>query len=161
MKKTSIYIAFAAAAVLVAVLAVSCVRELEYPRSVYGDRAVLRLTPVCEDLMTKAEIAGETKYNETKIDGYYWFIYSDAEGTTPVRSGHVGDGSVKVIPLDAQFPIESDHFGSVYVVANLPEKPQTPVAGDEWFELDSTAHKINHYVQGTTAPDKSYGPTVE
>lgn len=161
MKKTSIYMAFAAAAILVAVLAVSCVRELEYPRSLYGDKAVLRLTPVCEDLATKADkIAGDSKYKESNIDGYYWFIYSDA-GTTAVRSGYVGDDSVKEIPLDNRFPIATGSTGYVYVVANLPQKPETPAAGDEWFELDSTNHKIKHFVQGTTASsDASYGPSV-
>jgi|GEM_PF-3261987 len=157
MKKTSIYMAFAAAAILVAVLAVSCVRELEYPRSLYGDKAVLRLTPVCEDLATK--IAGDAKYKESNIDGYYWFIYSDA-GTTAVRSGYVGDDSVKEIPLDNRFPIATGSTGYVYVVANLPQKPETPAAGDEWFELDSTNHKIKHFVQGAAASDASYGPSV-
>ena len=163
MKKTFIYIAFAVVAISAAVLAVSCVRELEYPRSLSGSGAELRLTPVCEDLATKAEtIAGDDTYNEKKIDGYYWFIYADANGTAHRLSGYVGDGSDKIIPLDAQFPIAPGNDGYVYVVANLPQKPESPAKGDEWFEWNEANHQIKHFVQGETgaSSDKSYGPAV-
>ena len=156
MKKTSIYIAFAAAAVLVAVLAVSCVRELEYPRSVYGDRAVLRLTPVCIDPVTKAD--GDTEpaddtYNEKKIDGYYWFICDDAEGSNILLGGYTEGNVATERFIDSSFPIQNGN-GWVYVIANLPVKPENPASGDEWFEFveptSTNTAGIKHVVQGGT-----------
>ena len=139
-----------AAAVTVAVLAVSCVRELDIPRPQTGGQAFFRLTPVCVDPLTKATIPGDDDFNENTIDGYFWFIYSDASGNTPVLSGPRGAKVDTEIPIDSKFPIQTGSTGYVYVVANLPEKPATPAAGDEWFELDSTAHQIKHVIQGGT-----------
>lgn len=107
----------------VAFVAVSCVSPLDNPVSVRGDQTVLRLTPVVAGISTKADPteAGDNTYNENTITDYYWYIFSDAAGTTCVHSGHeTSDASTEIL-LDDKFP--SGGTGYVYVVANLPEAP--------------------------------------
>lgn len=107
----------------VAFVAVSCVSPLDNPVSVRGDQTVLRLTPVVAGISTKADPteAGDNTYNENTITDYYWYIFSDAAGTTCVHSGHETSDASKEILLDDKFP--SGGTGYVYVVANLPEAP--------------------------------------
>lgn len=135
------------ALVAVAALAVSCVRELEIRRPVSSDNATIRLTPVCVGPVTKAATEdGDDVYNENLISNYYWFIYSDAEGNTLKLSGYVSGDASKEILLDDAFP--NGGTGYVYVVANLPSKPATPVEGDEWLEYNTTAGQYQLMVQG-------------
>lgn len=119
MKKIFIYMVWAA----VAFATVSCVSPLDNPVSVRGDQTVLRLTPVVAGISTKADPteAGDDTYNENTITDYYWYIFSDAAGTTCVLSGHETSDASKEILLDDKFP--SGGTGYVYVVANLPETP--------------------------------------
>lgn len=119
MKKIFIYMVWAA----VAFATVSCVSPLDNPVSVRGDQTVLRLTPVVAGISTKADPteAGDNTYNENTITDYYWYIFSDAAGTTCVLSGHETSDASKEILLDDKFP--SGGTGYVYVVANLPEAP--------------------------------------
>lgn len=135
------------ALVAVTALAVSCVRELEIRRPVNSDNAAIRLTPVCVGPVTKAAPEdGDDDYNENLISNYYWFIYSDAEGNTLKLSGYVSDDSSTEILLDDAFP--NGGTGYVYVVANIPSKPATPVEGDEWLEYNTTAEQYQLMVQG-------------
>lgn len=149
MKKIYIYF-MVLAAVSVAMLAISCVRELDY-RPAIGGQAVIRLTPVCCDPTTKADTEptepGNNTYNENKIDGYYWFICGDAAGNSILLGGYTAGSVDTERPIDSNFPIRSGE-GWVYVIANLPVKPESPVAGDEWFEYDATVKGIKHVIQG-------------
>lgn len=173
MKKTATTI-LAAAAAAVALLAVSCVKELDVPQPVKGDHTAICLEPVCASPVTKADPAtedGDDTYNERIITDYYWFLYRDAEGTDIVLSGHetgyeTADTHVRTpknIILDSYFPTGGTVY--VYVVANLPVKPDTPAEGDEWFEFDGSDPAdpvIRHMVQGASAAscDISYSGTL-
>ena len=138
------------AVVAAAALAISCVRELEFHPAIDG-QPVIRLTPVCVDPVTKANPEpGNEKYNETRIDGYYWFICSDVAGNSILLGGYTSGDGVTERPIDNTFPIQSGD-GWVYVVANLPVKPESPAEGDEWFEYDETLMGIKHVVQGGEA----------
>ena len=155
MKKT--YYIFMLAVVAVATLAISCVRELDIIRPNTGNQAMIRLTPVCIDPATKADgdntEPGDNTYNENKIDGYYWFICDDAAGSNILLGGYTEGNVDTERPIDSSFPIQNGD-GWVYVVANLPVKPENPASGDEWFEFveptSTTTAGIKHVVQGGT-----------
>lgn len=152
----------AAAAVAVAVLTVSCVRELDFTRPVNENGAVVNLTPVCIDPATKADGDQKTEpgadtYQENLIVDYYYFIYSDESGSNLLQSGYSSGNGATVIPL-GEFPIASGD-GWVYVVANLPTKPASPVEGDEWFELNTTTKGLQRVVQGGSTTQ--YAGTLE
>lgn len=152
----------AAAAVAVAVLTVSCVRELDFTRPVSENGAVVNLTPVCIDPATKADgdqqtEPGDDTYKENLIVDYYYFIYSDESGSNLLQSGYSSGNGATVIPL-GEFPIASGD-GWVYVVANLPTKPASPVEGDEWFELNTTTKGLQRVVQGGSTTQ--YAGTLE
>jgi hypothetical protein len=162
MKKIYIYMVFVAAAV--AILAVSCVRELDIQRPVTGNQAVISLTPFCVDPVTKADPEptepGDNTYNENTISGYYWFISGTADGNILLGGYTPGDGETS-IPINSAFPIQNGNNGFVYVIANLPQKPESPAKGDEWFEYDVTSKGIKHFVQGaSTAASTTYSGTI-
>ena len=159
MKKIYIYMVFVAVAV--AILAVSCVRELDIQRPVTSNQAVISLTPFCVDPVTKADPEpGDNTYNENTISGYYWFISGTADGNILLGGYTSGDGET-TIPINSSFPIENGNSGVVYVVANLPEKPQSPAKGDEWFEFDASSNGIKRFVQGeSTATSTTYSGTI-
>ena len=148
-------------AVAVAILAVSCVRELDIQRPVTSNQAVISLTPFCVDPVTKADPEpGDNTYNENTISGYYWFISGTADGNILLGGYTSGDGET-TIPINSSFPIENGNSGVVYVVANLPEKPQSPAKGDEWFEFDASSNGIKRFVQGeSTATSTTYSGTI-
>ncbi len=153
---------FVAAAV--AILAVSCVRELDIQRPVTGNQAVISLTPFCVDPVTKADPEptepGDNTYNENTISGYYWFISGTADGNILLGGYTPGDGETS-IPINSAFPIQNGNNGFVYVIANLPQKPESPAKGDEWFEYDVTSKGIKHFVQGaSTAASTTYSGTI-
>ena len=126
MKKTLIFIITAAA-----VLA-GCTREpLDSPKGIPSDHTCITLKPVVADLSTRATEAGDDTYHENVISGYYWFIYSDQAGTNLKVSGHETTNDEKEILLDEYFPNGGTAY--VYVVANLPEKPEGE-GNAEWFE---------------------------
>ena len=175
MKKTYIYIVLAAAAMAASVLGVSCVRELEHPVSLQGDHTAISLAPVCASPMTKADDPltedGNPDYNENLIFDYYWFLYKDAAGTNLVLCGHETgyetesehNRYAKKIILDNYFPDGGTVY--VYVVANLPVKPASPVEGDEWFEPDVDNDGINvgikYMVQGNPEATKTFKTFTE
>lgn len=151
MKKTFLYVIVLAT---VTVAAFSCVRLLDTPQPIKGDHSVIRLTPVVDGPVTKANTeAGDDTYNENLISNYYWFIYSDEAGSTLKCSGYVsGDASTEIL-LDEAFP--NGGTGYVYVVANLPAKPANPVEGDEWLEYNATTKNYLHMVQGESGATAS------
>ena len=122
MKKIASYMFLAAMAVGMAVLAVSCVQELDNPRSRASEGAAIKIAPVCDELVTKADtpptVAGDNDYNENLISNFYWFIYSDEDGTNLKLSGFENSDTPQEILLDDAFP--TGGTGYVYVVANLP-----------------------------------------
>lgn len=166
MKRTHIYGILAAAALVVAVLLVSCVRELDIPRVQTGDHASICLTPVAVGPVTKADEPptedGNENYNENTISNYYWFIYSDQDGSNVVLSGFKNSGNPEEITLDNYFP--SGGTGYVYVVANLPVKPEG--TGDaEWFEYvaktETAPAGIKHVVRsGSNETSHTYSGTL-
>ena len=126
MRKYFIYILVWPA---VAILAASCVSPFDNPVAGKGDRTVLRLAPAVAGISTKADTeAGDDTYNENIITDYYWYIFSDAAGTTCVLSGHQESDEAKEIILDDYFP--SGGTGYVYVAANLPEAPTATTYAD-------------------------------
>ena len=135
------------------------------PQGIPSDHSAIVLTPVVARIDTKAAAteAGDDNYNENLISGYYWFVYSDDAGANLVSSGYAAGNASTEVVLDAAFPTGGS--GSVYVVANLPVKPETPVAGDEWFEYVAPAEGvtagIKHMVQGASGAtsDVSYSGT--
>lgn len=159
MRKIYLYRVFVAA--IVAIMAVSCVRELDILRPVTGDGAVISLTPFCVDPVTKADKEpGDDTYNENTISGYYWFISDTADGNILLGGYTPGDGETS-IPINSAFPIQNGNNGFVYVIANLPQKPESPAKGDEWFEYDATSKGIKHFVQGaSTAASTTYSGTI-
>lgn len=151
-------------AVAVAILAVSCVRELDIQRPVTGNQAVISLTPFCVDPVTKADPEptepGDNTYNENTISGYYWFISGTADGNILLGGYTPGDGETS-IPINSAFPIQNGNNGFVYVIANLPQKPQSPAKGDEWFEFDASSNGIKRFVQGeSAATSTTYSGTI-
>lgn len=162
MRKIYLYRVFVAA--IVAIMAVSCVRELDILRPMTGDQAVISLTPFCVDPVTKADPEptepGDNTYNENTISGYYWFISGTADGNILLGGYTPGDGETS-IPINSAFPIQNGNNGFVYVIANLPQKPESPAKGDEWFEYDATSKGIKHFVQGaSTAASTTYSGTI-
>lgn len=162
MRKIYLYRVFVAA--IVAIMAVSCVRELDILRPMTGDQAVISLTPFCVDPVTKADPEptepGDNTYNENTISGYYWFISGTADGNILLGGYTPGDGETS-IPINSEFPIQNGNNGFVYVIANLPQKPESPAKGDEWFEYDATSKGIKHFVQGaSTAASTTYSGTI-
>lgn len=126
MKKTYLYVLVLAT---LAVAAVSCVRLLDGPQPIKGDHTIIRLTPVVASPVTKANEptteVGEDLYNENTITDYYWYIFSDEEGTELKLSGYVSSDASTEILLDNAFP--DGGIGYVYVAANLPEAPGSDV----------------------------------
>ena len=80
MKKFTTYIC-----VLAAFAAVSCnrIENPDFP-SKNGD---LRFVMLTSDLATRATEPGDDTYNENTINTIDWFFFSDAEGTTQIKSG--------------------------------------------------------------------------
>lgn len=150
----------AAVAVAAIVTAISCVRELDSPKPVLGDQTAIRITPVCAGVGTKATTPGDDYYHENTITDYYWFIFnSNADSSKPLVLGYVSGNSSEEILLDDYFP--EGGTGYVYVVANLPVKPASPVEGDEWYEFVASTKTIKHWVQGQSAAtnDLTYSVT--
>ena len=162
MKKTLIYILAAAVA-----LGACTPESFESQKGIPSDHTSISLKPVVVGPVTKADEPatedGDGDYNENLISSYYWFIFSDAAGTELKLSGHETTGDAKEILLDDVFP--TGGVGYVYVVANLPEKPEG--TGDaEWFEYvaatETAPAGIKHVVRsGSDETSHTYAGTLE
>jgi len=96
--------------------AVSCNIE---PISESGSSTALglQIEPRCADLSTRSMPEADDTYGERTISGFYYFLYSDAEGTDFLLKGYSSDPSV-VVYLDALFNQMPSASGYVFVIAN-------------------------------------------
>ncbi len=118
MKKAYIFLILT-----LAVMTASCTREMVFRRGGDVRSADIRLSVFSLDPQTRATETGDSlyKYNENKIHDYWYYITSDAAGTSILASGYSADGADVSLVADDLLASLTDNTCYVYVFANVPK----------------------------------------